>query len=417
MRVTMCLAVILFGSCGGSSEGESPSAPPLVRADPSPRSETPVAQLPAVPSASEPVEPRFLVSWSWKAAHEYDQLLTGDFNGDGRTDAVAFGYTRNGQEYALPLLVTGDEPPVRPGAELQLGFAIESAAVGDFDGDGHVDVAVNRSNQDGTGGNSIVLLRGSGSGTFAEGAASSAQVFRITSADFDGDGALDLLGTTSAGIRILRGRGDGTFEQQDELPLEGVEHSEFTVAADLNQDRLPDAVVFACPSGYCSSLTFDLIVGRVFLNAGGRLAPFGDWFHAGYPCANALITDANGDGLPDLVLAADSLALLPGKGDGSWIDRIAYPPAGVELVGGDFNGDGARDVCVANGRDLTFLLGPKGGAKRPSYYLWNGSLYVSPSIAAIDANGDGLLDLLEIAVRPYDSSGNAFILQLNVTPR
>ena len=110
-------------------------------------------------------------------------LAVGDFNGDGHLDLAVSSYD------GLTILLgdgTGDftEAPTglaRFGGEL---------AVGDFNGDGHLDLAV------ASGANEIEVLLGDGTGNFTEAPGSPVAVGEFPSAlavgDFDGDGDLDL---------------------------------------------------------------------------------------------------------------------------------------------------------------------------------------------------------------------------------
>jgi hypothetical protein len=144
----------------------------------------------------------------------YPQLLrfeVGDLDGDGDLDVVA------GAGQALqPLLGEGDGTltVATPTPSAELPYALTLA---DFDGDGVLDVAAVH-----FGLNEIEVFLGVGDGTFAAQtetiAADQGQLFRVDAADFTGDGVVDLLRAVSspnpdvAGLAILPGAGDGTFD-------------------------------------------------------------------------------------------------------------------------------------------------------------------------------------------------------------
>src|ERR1035438_5079353 len=85
----------------------------------------------------------------------------------------------------------------------------QSVAVGDFNGDGKLDLAL----ADQSSGTVSVLL-GNGDGTFQAAVSYSAgpQLYSVTVGDFNGDGKLDLVATSysSNSVSVLLGKGDGT---------------------------------------------------------------------------------------------------------------------------------------------------------------------------------------------------------------
>jgi hypothetical protein len=107
---------------------------------------------------------------------------------------------------------TGDEK-MRRALPIALLDLVYDVAAGDFDGDGCADLAVGQKSY-------VRMLRGQASRSFApgpavlsDGYAPSSIVHALRTADFDGDGALDLV-TVSSGdgkASLWLGRGDGTF--------------------------------------------------------------------------------------------------------------------------------------------------------------------------------------------------------------
>jgi hypothetical protein len=107
------------------------------------------------------------------------------------------------------------------------------------------------------------------------------------------------------------------------------------------------------------------------------------------------VGDFNGDGIPDLAVATDTVSVLLGKGDGTFKAAVSYAAGDTPfaLGVGDFNRDGSLDLAVANsGADtVSILLGKGNGTfQRPIDY----AVGVTPvSTVVADFNGDGIPDL------------------------
>jgi uncharacterized repeat protein (TIGR01451 family) len=82
---------------------------------------------------------------------------------------------------------------------------------------------------------------------------------------------------------------------------------------------------------------------------------------------------------------------------------VGSTPIGITF--GDFNGDGKQDIAVADGQDVSILLGNGDGTFQPAANYSAGN---SPSAIAIgDFNGDGKLDLA--AFEPAGNAGNGSV--------
>jgi hypothetical protein len=117
------------------------------------------------------------------------------------------------------------------------GLVPESTlAVGDFNGDGKLDLAVAY-------GQGIAILLGNGDGTLQ--AAVDYPLYTATgivARDFNGDGNVDLAISGLNGVSMMLGRGDGTFEIQPMsfIPSLGAQDA---VAGDFNGDGKLDLAV------------------------------------------------------------------------------------------------------------------------------------------------------------------------------
>jgi hypothetical protein len=133
------------------------------------------------------------------------------------------------------------------------------AAPGDFNGDGKPDLAVTETNDLGPGG-AVAVLLGLGDGTFTTGQLYSgvAQPGSVAVGDFNGDGKLDLaVGNSSAAtVSVLLSNGDGSFQSALPFDTNGVVglQGDSLVVGDFNGDGKPDLAVAEFSSNVVSIL-------------------------------------------------------------------------------------------------------------------------------------------------------------------
>lgn len=171
-------------------------------------------------------------------------IATGDFNRDGIADIVkATGGDGqdSGQHFLTVQLGQTDGTFVSVASHNLIGKDSRALVVGDFNGDGDLDVIV------GDGGGALLEFRGDGRGNLvsAGNIASLGSVASIATGDLNHDGKLDLVVSDfrSNSAAILRGAGDGSFQLtwSFELPRMG---AQFRIAiADFNRDGIADLVI------------------------------------------------------------------------------------------------------------------------------------------------------------------------------
>ena len=173
-------------------------------------------------------------------------ITTGDFNEDGITDVVVTEYTDNTVALFLGNGSGGvGDGTFQPAVHIASGVIPYNLATGDFNEDGHLDLAVANSGDGG-----VHVLLGSGTGTFptTNSFLPGVNCSGVAPADFDGDGITDLAASTAVGgvLYLMRGNGsggvgDGTFATPTTLP--DCCYSVHVMTADLNGNGRPDAVV------------------------------------------------------------------------------------------------------------------------------------------------------------------------------
>lgn len=309
--------------------------------------------------------------------------IAGDFNGDGRQD-LAVGYSIYGppqQQGIAVFLRTGPSsfaPPVlTPGVPGRWGQAL---AV-DVNHDGRTDLILDAG---------VTLLVSGGAGGFAP-TQLGWQGFTwsgVAYVDASGDGRPDLLATQTFSdlqtvqLMLSLGDGQGGFGAWTPVADTGFPKVGQIAAGDLDGDAAPDVVVTRKSSNGG--------VG-IFLNDGGGGFAMSSFVATGQAVA-LLLADLDGDSSLDAAVANDepnSLVVLEGSGAGALAALSSQPSPGnpIGIVQADFDGDGHPDLAV--GGDGAWLYPGNGmaGYGTPGRYAARGGP------AALDLNGDGLVDL------------------------
>jgi len=285
-------------------------------------------------------------------------LAVGDLNGDGKLDlAVTTEAASSAGTVSMLLVLLGNgDGSFQTPVSYDTGGSAESVAVGDFNGDAKLDLAVANSGYGALKG--VAVLLGNGDGTFktAVNYTAGGGPWGVAVGDFNGDGKPDLtVANTDGSLSVLLGNGDGTFRAAVNYPTGS---SSVSVAVgDFNGDSKLDLAV-ANNGSFQTNFT-DASVSVLLGNGDGSFQPAVN-YHTGTASASVAVGDFNGDGKPDLTVANSGsgqngftdggVSVLLGNGDGTFQPAANYAAGWVpsSVAVGEFNGDGAPDLVVAN---------------------------------------------------------------------
>jgi hypothetical protein len=198
-------------------------------------------------------------------------------------------------------------------------------------------------------------------------------------ADLDGDLDVYLFGAPESD-RLLRNNLDDTFTDVTAATGEPAFRSKKAIPVDLDRDGDPDLLAITADG--------ELVVRQNLRQGRFKTVPLGV-SHA----SDADVADVNGDGAPDVVVAAsDGVHLLLNKGDGTFtVQKVAAAPADARLVLlADLDNDGFPDLVAAGASSIAILRNTGG-----TFTAWLTVSGAAPDrVVAVDVDKDGDLDLV-----------------------
>ncbi|MFN0059279.1 MAG: FG-GAP repeat domain-containing protein [Planctomycetota bacterium] len=323
-------------------------------------------------------------------------VALGDFNSDGHIDAVSSNSSDSSfSPHTVSVLLGAGDGTFADQVQSSLGADNPvSISIGDFDGDGELDVITpNSSTSPGMTG-SLSVLRGYGDGTFAAALQFSSSGYPrvVALGDLDNDGAIDAVTNSWTSINVFLGLGDGSFVFAGSHSLNGGVGS--VVLADLNDDGDVDSVVSV---GSATSSTVEVLIG----NGDGTFA-------SQVPYALDLtesvfgVAELTGDSSLDVIAANyDEIKVFPGNGDGTLSAVIESLGSGgtssvssylTRLALGDLDGNGHFDLVTTRFDGVSpwvYSFAGNGDGTFDTPISQNpGAWPASPSLGDVDENGD-----------------------------
>lgn len=365
-----------------------------------------------------------------------------DFNGDGLPD-IAYNAPVSTYVDQLHVLINSGNGTFRDTIPSALQGVSGYVNAGDFNGDGRADLVVQSTTL--TYSTTLEVFSGLGNGNFL--LTSQTPIgqpgftpYRLVAGDFDHDGHLDLAGvngeTEPSHVLYLWGDGNGNFTPQQVNGPQG----HFAAAGDINGDGIPDVVVpdrfqFVSVSlgqigrNYPSPADLQLQCAGALsaasakgngqldlLSAGSREsdAPStlylnqgdGTFQYWGFGANKQfLMADVDGDGIADLIgTDGQNVVIWPGLGNLLYGQPITIPtpvpppetPRSFQVI--DMDKDGHLDL-VAPG----FVLFGKGNFQFDTVPVQ----FSSPFVVG-DFNNDGLLDIVHSSGTIVQNPGRTF---------
>ncbi|MEQ1905161.1 MAG: FG-GAP-like repeat-containing protein, partial [Pirellulaceae bacterium] len=186
-------------------------------------------------------------------AKDYENIATGDFNGDGRTDVIFHKATTGNNRLYFSRADGNLDVVSNTIATNLINSVFNNLVTGDFNGDNRDDLVFSSTS---TGSNRWFYSRADGGFDFVDNriAPGSANGYdHVVSGDFNGDGLNDLMfHTTSSGAnRWFLSRADGNLDVIDNRIGAGSVNGEFNnvVTGDFNGDGRADLIFHATLSG------------------------------------------------------------------------------------------------------------------------------------------------------------------------
>jgi hypothetical protein len=283
-------------------------------------------------------------------------MTVGDFNGDGKLDVALAGYVSSTQAVIQLMLGKGDGTFTK-GQTINLASNLNATGIasGDFNGDGKLDLALISNTT-----NKVFFYSGSGTGTFTSAgsltvgpAGTTPEELKV--GDFNGDGKVDVMVSNFTGLYVLWNNG-GNFS----FSVDQVGSSKFGILAtpvDINQDGFTDLLVvyFTCEVGK------DITPGnctnwKTLLGSPNKT--FKRTWNVNLPVSfqglgGTTAADINGDGINDIIgiSGVSQLYIWLGNSDGTYRTTplsffIGSNSSASDLVASDFNRDGKIDFAI-----------------------------------------------------------------------
>jgi hypothetical protein len=340
-------------------------------------------------------------------------VAVGDFNGDGILDVAEVNELPAG---SVEILLGNGNGTFRLAATYAVGVQPYYATTASLRNNGILDLVVGDSLSD-----NVWVMLGNGDGTFQSPVAypTGGRPVHVSTWRFDGRN-LDILALTGNGaycncIEVLPGAGDGTFGAAIDTPVPYNINGLAIATGDFNNDGKLDVAV---SGGEGISSQVDILLG----NGDGTFTADGYYSVGGTPQSIATGYFTRDKTKLDLAVANEagsSLSVLLGNGDGTFQPSVYYDtPYPLWVIADDLDGDGNVDLAASNAGlaghlqefppGVSVFKGNGDGTFQAGAFYFAGSRFDGNYVVAGDFNGDHKPDLVDV-----NSDGQAIITLLN----
>ncbi len=352
-------------------------------------------------------------------------FAVGDFNGDGNLDIAIPQNTGN----TVSVELGKGDGTFAAAVDYGVGASPNFVLAADFNGDGNLDLAVASGVDE-----SISILLGNGNGTFqsalivspGSGSANAPTPRYLAVGDFNGDGKLDLVLASGQTVEVFLGNGDGTFQAPTVLgttqlgPILDPWNSITGVAVgDFNGDGKLDLAVGLSdlPNAFDFHPNFPGV--SVVLGNGDGTFQAANLLGINQPVNGIAAADVNGDGKLDLMLGPSGSGnpeIVLGNGDGTFQSPLQTGfPVGKVFAIGDVNGDGKLDMIFTDPTNglISVALGNGDGTLQNPFNVT--AAVPDGAMVAGDFNGDGQMDFVLTNFLSTNSTTSTVTVLLNGT--
>jgi len=334
-------------------------------------------------------------------------MAWGDYNNDGFLDILTTGTDVNNNPVSYIFKNNGDGTFTQLTNISLTGVTHGSAVWGDYNNDGYLDILITGCTDYNCNNHVSKIYKNNGDGTFTEQTGillTGIQDGSVSWGDYNNDGWLDILIAGATGnypnnncvSKIYKNNGNGTFTEQTNISLTGVDNS--SVAwGDYNNDGYLDIFL-------TGRLTGGGAVSKLYKNNGdGTFTEQSKASFSSFENSSVAWGDYNNDGWLDILASGKGpiTKIYKNNGNGTFTEQTGIALTGIEygsVAWGDYNNDGWLDIITA-------------GSNADSYaqlvsniYESNGdgtfteqtaiSLYGAYAVAWGDYYNDGNLDFL-----------------------
>ncbi|MCX6301385.1 MAG: VCBS repeat-containing protein [Bacteroidia bacterium] len=284
----------------------------------------------------------------------YGSVAWGDYDNDGDIDLLLTGTSNGSPSGALSGIFrnNGNSTFTEQSAIALPGAYYSSAAWGDYDNDGWLDILITGTNNGLSSGAFSKIFRNNGDNTFTEQTGIDLQGVCFSSVvwgDYDNDNDLDILMAGSLLSKIYRNNGNNSFTEQTGITLPGINNGSVAWGDYDNDGDLDILITGSSSSGYNS---------KIFRNNGDNTFTAQNIISiTGISYGSGNWGDYDNDGLLDILITGRAgntsseiiTEFYHNNGNNSFTEQTNLSLEGVynsSVAWGDYNNDGKLDILL-----------------------------------------------------------------------